>query len=137
MQAQERLASILVPRPGPLDLVALGLGVAAAAFGIAADTGPLLGGIALALVLARLVWARTAPHIVCWLVVPLLLWIGYDTAAFLVGTLCLFGQAAITARAARGRAEPASDVAVAARVTLGVAAGVTAVALLAFVNVYS
>jgi hypothetical protein len=126
-----------VPRPGPLDLVALGLGVAAAALGIAADTGPLLGGIALAVVLARLVSARTAPHIVCWLVVPLLLWIGYDTPAFLVGTLCLFAQSGITAFAARARAEPASDVAVAARVTLGVAAGVTAVALLAFVNIYS
>ena len=126
-----------MPRPGPLDLVALGLGVAAAAFGIAADTGPLLGGIASGVLLARLVSARTAPHIVCWLVVPLLLWIGHDTATFLAGTLCLFGQAAITALAARGRADPASDLAVAARVTLGVAAGVTAVALLAFVNVYS
>jgi hypothetical protein len=117
--------------------VALGLGIAAAAFGIAADTGPLLGGIALAVVLARLVAARTAPHIVCWLVVPLLLWIGYDTPTFLAGTLCLFAQAGITALAARARAEPASDLAVAARVTLGVAAGVTAVALLAFVNVYN
>jgi hypothetical protein len=116
--------------------VALGLGVAAATFGIAADTGPLLGGIAFAVVLARLVSARTASHIVCWLVVPLLLWIGYDTPAFLAGTLCLFGQAGSTALAARGRAEPASDLAVAGRVTLGVAAGVTAVALLAFVNLY-
>lgn len=126
-----------MPRPRPLDLVALGLGVAAAALGIAADTGPLLGGIAVAVALSGLVRARTAPHIVCWLVVPLLLWIGHGTRSFLVGTLCLFGQAGITALAARGRSENASDVAVAARVTLGVAAGVTAVALLAFVNVYS
>ena len=52
----------------------------------------------------------------------------------MAGTLCLFGQAAITALAARGRPEEASDVAVALRVTLAAAAGVTAVALLAFVE---
>ena len=93
------------PRPAPPDLVALGLGVAAAALGIAADTGPLLGGIAVAVALGRLVRARTAAHIVCWLVVPLLLWIGWDTPAFLVGTLCLFWQAVITAFASLGRPE--------------------------------
>jgi hypothetical protein len=128
---------VLVPRPGPLDLVALGLGVAAAACGIAADTGPLLGGVAAALVLARLVRARTAAHLVCWLVVPLLLVIGHGSLSFVAGALCLFAEAAITALAARGRPEDAADVAVATRVMLGVAAGVTAVALLAFVNLYS
>jgi hypothetical protein len=117
--------------------VALGLGVAAAALGIAADTGPLLGGIAVGVALSRLVQARTAPHIVCWLVVPMLLWIGHGTPSFLVGALCLLGQALITALAGRGRSETPSDVAVASRVSLAVAAGVTAVALLAFVNVYS
>jgi hypothetical protein len=134
---EERLASSPVPRLAPLDLVALGLGVAAAAFGIAADTGPLLAGIAVAVALARLVRARTAAHLVCWLVVPMLLWIGWGTWAFVAGTLCLFGQAAITALRARGRPEHASDVAVALRVTLAAAAGITAVALLAFVDVYS
>ncbi len=111
--------------------------MAAAALGIAAHTGPLLPGLAVAVALARLVRARTAAHIVCWLVVPLLLWIGWDTPAFLAGTLCLFGQAAITAFASLGRPEEASDIAVAGRVTLAAAAGVTAIALLAFVNIYS
>lgn len=126
-----------MPKPGPLDLVALGLGVAAAAFGIAAGTGPLLAGIAIAVALAGLVRARTASHLVCWLVVPMLLWIGWDNWEFATGAVCLFGQAAITAVSARGRPDGASDVAVALRVTLAAAAGVTAVALLAFVNVYS
>jgi hypothetical protein len=126
-----------VSKPGPLDLVALGLGVAAAALGIAAHTGPLLPGIAVAVALARLVQARTAAHVVCWLVVPLLLWIGWGTATFVVGSLCLLGQAGITAFEANGRPEEASDIAVAGRVTLAGAAGVTAVALLAFVNIYS
>ena len=126
-----------MPRPAPLDLVALGLGVGAAALGIAADTGPLLAGVAIAVALAGLVRARTAAHLVCWLVVPLLLWIGWGTWTFVAGTLCLFGQAAITALGARRRPEEASDVAVALRVTLAAAAGVTAVALLAFVDVYS
>jgi hypothetical protein len=126
-----------VPKPGPLDLVALGLGVAAAAFGIAADTGPLLAGVAVAVAIAGLVQARTASHVVCWLVVPMLLWVGWDSWRFVAGAVCLFGQAAITALGARGRPDGASDVAVALRVTLAAAAGVTAVALLAFVNVYS
>ena len=116
--------------------MALGLGVAAAAFGIDAGTGPLLAGIAVGVALSRLVRARTAPHIVCWLVVPLLLWIGHARPSFLVASVCLFAQAGLTALAARGRGDDASDVAVAARVTFGVAAAVTAVALLAFVNVY-
>ena len=126
-----------MPKPGPLDLVALGLGVAAAAFGIAADTGPLLAGIAVAVALAGLVRARTASHLVCWLVVPMLLWVGWDSWQFVLGAACLFGQAAIAALGARGRPEDASDVAVALRVTLAAAAGVTAIALLAFVNVYA
>jgi hypothetical protein len=126
-----------VLRPGPLDLVALGLGVAAAALGIAAGTGPVLAGIAVAVAVARVVRARTAPHVVCWLVVPLLVWIGFDSAAFVAGTLCVFAQSALTALAARGRAEPARDIMVATRVTLALAAGVTAVALLAFGNIYS
>ena len=54
--------------------------------------------------------ARTAAHLVCWLVVPLLLWIGCDTPAFVAGALCLFGQSLMTALAARGRPEQASDV---------------------------
>jgi hypothetical protein len=117
--------------------VALGLGVAAAALGLAAHTGPVLPGLAIGLVLARLVRARTTPHLVCWLVVPLLLWIGFDTRSFLAGTICLFGQSALTALAAHGRPETGSDVEIAARVTLALAAGVTAVALLAFGNIYS
>jgi hypothetical protein len=117
--------------------VALGLGVAAAALGIAADTGPVLGGIAAALVIARLVRARTSPHVVCWVIVPLLLWIGFDSTTFVAGVLCLFGQSLLTALATRGRSETAPDVAVAARVTLALAAGVTAVALLAFGTIYS
>jgi hypothetical protein len=117
--------------------VALGLGVAAAAFGIAAGTGPVLAGIAVAVAAARVVRARTAPHVVCWLVVPLLVWIGFDSAAFVTGTLCVFAQSALTALAARRRPEPATDIMVATRVTLALAAGVTAVALLAFGNIYS
>ncbi len=126
-----------MPKAGPLDLIGLGLGLAAAALGIAADTGPLLAGIAVGLALGRLVQARTASHLVCWLVVPLLLVIGHSNLTFVAGALCLFGQAAIAALAARGRPDEASDIAVAGRVTLAAAAGVTAVALLAFVNVYS
>jgi hypothetical protein len=117
--------------------VALGLGVAAAALGIAAGTGPVLAGIAVAVAVARVVRARTTPHVVCWLVVPLLVWIGFDSATFVVGTLCIFVQSALTALAARGRPEPAPDIMVATRVTLALAAGVTAVALLAFGNIYS
>jgi hypothetical protein len=126
-----------VPKAGPLDLVALGLGVAAAALGIAANTGPLLAGIAVAVALGRLVRARTGPHVVAWIVVPLLLLIGHGTWSFLAGTVCLFGQALLTALTARGRPETTTDVAVAARVTLAAAAGVTAVALVGFLNVYS
>jgi hypothetical protein len=117
--------------------VALGLGVAAAALGIAADTGPVLGGIAVALVIAHVVRARTAPHAVCWVIVPLLIWIGFDSITFVAGVLCIFGQSALTALAARRRSETAPDVVVATRVTLAMAAGVTAVALLAFGNIYS
>jgi hypothetical protein len=126
-----------VLRPGPLDLTALGLGAAAAAFGLAAGTGPVLVGIAVAVALARVIQSRTTPHLVCWLIVPLLLWIGWDSPSMVVGTLCLFGQSALTALAARGRPAFASDFVIAARVTLAVAAGVTAIALLAFANVYS
>jgi hypothetical protein len=126
-----------VLRPGPLDLVALGLGAAAAALGLAAGTGPVLVAIAVAVALARVVQARTTPHVVCWLIVPLLLWIGWDTPSLVAGALCLFGQSALTALAARGRPAFANDFVIAARVTLAVAAGVTAVSLLAFANVYS
>jgi len=117
--------------------VALGLGVAAAALGLAAGTGPVLVGITVGVALARVVQARTTPHLVCWLIVPLLIWIGFDRTSMVAGALCLFGQSGLTAFAARGRPEFASDFVIAARVTLAVAAGVTAVALLAFANVYS
>jgi hypothetical protein len=126
-----------VQRLGPLDLVALGLGAAAAALGIAAHTGPVLPGLAVAVALARLVRARTMPHVICWMVVPLLFWIGFDSATFVAGTACLFGQSLIAALAARGRPQHPPDYVIAARVTLSLAAGVTAVALLAFGNIYS
>jgi hypothetical protein len=130
-----------VPRLGPLDLIALGAGAAAAALGIAAGTGPFLVGLAVAVAIARVVRARTAPHEVIWLVVPLLVWIGSDAgsrrrALFLAGVACLLFQAALAALAARGRPEAPTDVEVAARVTLAVAAGVTAISLLAFGNIY-
>jgi hypothetical protein len=126
-----------VQRLGPLDLVALGLGAAAAALGIAAGTGPVLPGIAVAVALARVVRARTMPHAICWIVVPLLIWIGFDSWTFLGGTACLFGESLIAALAARGRPEHPQDIVVASRVTLSLAAAVTAVALLAFGNIYS
>jgi hypothetical protein len=125
-----------VNRLAPLDLIALGLGVAAAALGIAANTGPFLIGLAFAVAFARVVRARTAPHVVCWVVVPLSLIVGRGSLAFVAGVACLFGQSAIAALAARGRPEEASDVAVATRVSLGVAAGITAIALLLFADIY-
>jgi uncharacterized membrane protein len=120
----------------PLDLVALGLGVAAAALGVDAHAGPVLAGLAVGVALARSVRARTAPHLVCWLVVPLLLWIGHDSYRFLAGVACLFGQSLLTALAARGRPEDAPDVAVALRVTLAAAAGISAMALISFAGIY-
>jgi hypothetical protein len=125
-----------VRRPGDLDLVALGLGVAAAALGIAADTGPFMVGLAVALVIARLVRARTAPHVVCWIIVPLLLWVGHQSDTFLAATVCLFAASGIVAWDARGRPEQPTDVEVAVRVSLVVAGAVTAIALLAFGDIY-
>jgi hypothetical protein len=125
-----------VPRLGPLDLVALGLGVAAAALGLAANTGPVLAGLAVAVFIARLVQARTAPHLVCWIVVPLLLWVGHESWTFIAGVACLFGESVVTAMAARGRPDAPSDLAVAVRISLAVAAGVTALALLSFGDIY-
>jgi hypothetical protein len=128
-----------VARPAPLaplDLIALGLGVAAAALGIAAHTGPFLVGLAIAVALARTVRARSAPHIVCWLVVPLAIWIGFDSLAFVLGVVCLFGQSLVTTLAARGRPEESTDVEAALRVALGLGAGVTVIALLAFGDIY-
>ena len=124
-------------RPGDLDLVALGAGVGAAALGVAAGSGPVLGGLAVGLALGRLVDARTVGHLVLWLCTPLLLWIGSGNGWFLAGTVCIAFQAAATAWGARGRSESPGDVAVAARITLAVAAGVTAIALLLFADVYS
>jgi hypothetical protein len=120
----------------PLDLVALGLGVAAAALGIDAHAGPLLAGLAVVVAIARAVRARTAPHLVCWIVVPLLLWIGHDSLTFIAGVACLFGQSLLTALAARGRPEQASDVTIALRVTLAAAAGVAAMAMISFAGIY-
>jgi hypothetical protein len=127
---------LLVAKFGPIDLVALGLGAAAAALGIDAHTGPVLVGLAVAVALARVVRARTAPHLVCWIVVPLLLWIGDDSHRFVAGVACLFGESLLTTLAARGRPQPASDVEIALRVTLAAAAGITAVALLSFAGIY-
>ena len=123
-------------RPADLDLVALGAGLGAAALGVAAGTGPVLGGIAVGLALGRLVDARTVGHLVLWLCVPLLLWIGWSDGTFLAGTACLAFQAGATAWGARGRPENPGDLAVAARITLGLAAGVTAISLLLFADVY-
>jgi hypothetical protein len=125
-----------VPKLGSTDLVALGLGAAAAALGIDAHTGPVLVGLALAVAIARVVRARTAPHLVCWIVVPLLLWIGNDSRRFIAGVACLFGGSLLTVLAARGRAERSSDFEIALRVTLAAAAGITAVALLSFGEIY-
>jgi hypothetical protein len=125
-----------VRRPGDLDLVALGLGIAAAALGIAAHTELFIAGIVVALLIARLVRARTAPHVVCWLIVPLLLWIGHESGRFLAGTACLFLASGIVAWSARGRPEEPTDVEVAVRVSLVVAGAVTTIALLAFGDIY-
>lgn len=124
-------------RPGDLDLIALGAGVGAAALGVAAGTGPVLGGIAVGLALARLAQARTAAHVVLWLCTPLLLWIGSSSGWFIAGTACLAFQAAVTAWGARGRPAEPNDLAIAARVTLGVAGAIVALSLLTFGNVYS
>jgi len=120
----------------PLDLVALGLGVAAAALGIDAHAGPVLAGLAVVVAIARVVQARTAPHLICWIVVPLLLWIGHDSLRFTAGVACLFGQSLLTAFAARGRPEQASDVAIALRVTLAAAVGLAAMAMISFAGIY-
>jgi hypothetical protein len=125
-----------VRRPGDLDLVVLGLGVAAAAFGVAADTGPFMIGLAVAVILARLVRARTAPHVICWLIVPLLVWVGHESALFLAGTACLFAASAIVAFGARGRPDEPTDIDVAVRVALAVAGAVATIALLAFGDIY-
>jgi hypothetical protein len=125
-----------VRRPGDLDLVALGAGVAAAALGVAAGTGPILGGIAVGLALGRLVDARTVAHLVLWLCTPLLVWIGSSDGTFLAGTACLAFQAAVTAWRARGRPESPGDLAVALRITLALAAAVTTISLLFFADVY-
>ena len=123
-------------RPADLDLVALGLGVAAAAFGVAAGTGPVLILLAGSVALARLVRARTVAYIVCLLIVPLLVWIGSGSTSFLLGVACLFGESAIVVAAAVHRPAQPSDIEVAVRVSLAVAAGIAVVALFAFGNVY-
>jgi hypothetical protein len=125
-----------VRRPADLDLVALGLGVAAAAFGVAAGTGPVMILLAVAVALGRLVRARTVAYIVCLLIVPLLVWIGSGSASFLVGVACLFAESGIVVVGAVHRPEQATDVEVALRVSLAVAAGIAVVALFAFANVY-
>jgi hypothetical protein len=125
-----------VRRPADLDLVALGLGVAAAAFGVAAHTGPVLILLAVAVALARLVRARTVAYIVCLLIVPLLLWIGSSSGLFLAGVACVFAGSAIVVAAAVNRPEEPTDIEVAVRVSLAVAAGIAVVALFAFGNVY-
>lgn len=89
-----------------------------------------------AVVLARLVRARTVAYIVCLLIVPLFVWIGSGSATFLLGVACLFAESAIVVWAAVHRPEEPSDIEVAVRVTLAVAAGITVVALVAFGNVY-
>jgi hypothetical protein len=95
-----------------------------------------LPALALALVLGRLVRARTVAHVVLWLCVPLLVWVGWDSGRFLAGTACLAVQAALCAWLAQRRPPGANDVEAAVRVTLAAAAGVAAVAFLFFGNVY-
>jgi hypothetical protein len=115
-----------------LDVIAIALGVVAAAFGISAGTGPLVGGLA-ALVLAGVALrARSAEYIAVWAIAPLLVWATYPDPSMIVAAIALAAAAVCALLGARERPESASEELTAARVTLAAAMVVTAGGLLSF-----
>jgi hypothetical protein len=114
------------------DVIAIALGVAAAAAGVSAGTGPLTGGLA-ALVLAGVALrARSAEYIAVWAVAPLFVWATYPDPSAMVAGGALAACAVCALLAARDRSASPGDDLIAARVTLAAAMVVTSSGLLSF-----
>jgi hypothetical protein len=116
----------------PFDILAIALGVVAAAFGVSAGTGPLVGGLAALVLIGVVLRARSAEYIAVWAIAPLLVWATYPDPSMIVAAVALAGSAVCALLGARERTETAGDELIAARVTLAAAMVVTAGGLLSF-----
>ena len=115
-----------------LDVIAIGLAVAAAVLGASAGTGPLAGGIGAFILAGLALRARSAQYIVVWAVAPLLLWATYPDPSATLAAVALAASAICALLSAREREPGASDGLIASRVTLAAAMVVTAGGLLSF-----
>jgi hypothetical protein len=131
----------LVPRsvetvePAPAHLIGVGFALAAAALGIAADTGPLVPVLAGAVALGGLARARVASTVALLGVAPLLGVIGWADATLTAAAACL-AAAAIAMLAAAGDGGGRGDAALALRVTTGALMLTCTSLLLTFVAFY-
>jgi hypothetical protein len=114
------------------DVIAIALAVAAAALGASAGTGPLVGGVAVLVLIGRALRARTAHYIVIWAVTPLLVWATFPDPSAVAAAVALAACAVCALLGARDRPSRAGDGVIAARVTLAAAMVVTAGGLLTF-----
>jgi hypothetical protein len=114
------------------DIIAIALGVVAAAFGASAGTGPLAGGLAVLVLAGVALRARSAEYIAVWAIAPLVVWATYPDPSMVVTAIALAARAVCALLGSRERTESAGDELIAARVTLAAAMVVTAGALLSF-----
>ena len=115
-----------------LDVIAIALGVLAAAFGISAGTGPLVGGLAVLVLAGVALRARSAEYVAVWAIAPLLVWATYPDPSMIVAAIALAAAAVCALLGARERPESANEELTAARATLAAAMVVTAGGLLSF-----
>ena len=95
-------------------------------------TGPLLPGIAVAVLAGLALRARSAHYIVVWAVAPLLFWATYPDPSATLAAIAVGACSILALLTARERPAEASDGLVAARVTLAAAMVMTASGLLSF-----
>jgi hypothetical protein len=115
-----------------LDVIAIALGVLAAAFGISAGTGPLVGGLAVLVLAGVALRARSAEYVAVWAIAPLLVWATYPDPSMIVAAIALAAAAVCALLGARERPESTNEELTAARATLAAAMVVTAGGLLSF-----
>jgi hypothetical protein len=114
------------------DGIAIALAVVAAVLGYSSGTGPLVGGIAVLVLVGIAVRARSAQYIVVWAVAPLLFWATYPDPSASLAAVALAGCAICGLLSARERPSEVTDGVVALRVTLAAAVVLTASGLLSF-----
>lgn len=115
-----------------LDVIAIAFAVAAGAFGVAADTGPLVPGLAALVLIGLALRARSAQYVAVCAVVPFLIWATYPDSSMMIAAGLLAASGLCALLSAKERPAGVSDGIVAARITLGAALVITASALLSF-----